>query len=309
MITLVPNSFGSPVKEFNPHHEPAGSAKGGQFAKASGAPPLGGTLPPSLAKHAKALAEARARMHAISYNPANRTKSVYVPSDEEIEADPVLKEKVQAWLAEHEGQTLSLDDMPDWAFKKMDKGDIETMVFLDSETGKLLPTPIGDVLEGMESSVFSLPGTPFGPTTVPIHAHPNSSPPSGQDFYFGVTHGVPAIMVFGQDGSWYHAELRKEDAPRWQYAIDGELPLLMYRSQQRLWDEAQKLTRQYGITTDDRAAYQQMGDLLFRDSYAKDLQTAIDNAGLSHRYTAYLAPRDLVALADRVAARHGFHRR
>jgi hypothetical protein len=34
VIALVPNSWGSTLFEYNPHHEPGGSPKGGQFARA-----------------------------------------------------------------------------------------------------------------------------------------------------------------------------------------------------------------------------------------------------------------------------------
>jgi hypothetical protein len=42
-MILVPDSWGSPLREFNPNHEPAGSGKGGQFAK-GGAPRYTGTF-------------------------------------------------------------------------------------------------------------------------------------------------------------------------------------------------------------------------------------------------------------------------
>lgn len=51
MALLIPNSYGSAVdgrviREFNPHHEPKGSAKGGQFARAPGGSASSGTGTP-----------------------------------------------------------------------------------------------------------------------------------------------------------------------------------------------------------------------------------------------------------------------
>jgi hypothetical protein len=44
-MQLIPNSWGSSIREYNSNHEPGGTAKGGQFAKTSGAAPLSGTRP------------------------------------------------------------------------------------------------------------------------------------------------------------------------------------------------------------------------------------------------------------------------
>lgn len=60
MALLIPNSYGSAVdgrviREYNPNHEPKGSAKGGQFARAPGGSASTGGLPPAGGKKVKKL--------------------------------------------------------------------------------------------------------------------------------------------------------------------------------------------------------------------------------------------------------------
>lgn len=325
MITLVPNSFGSPVREYNPHHEPKGTSKGGQFAKApgGGAEPLGGTLPTSLAPHAAKLAQHREEMHARSYNPANRWRSVRFPTEDELDADPDLAIKYSLWQRQdaenaRQGMALEWEQIPEFFFRPADPAqDIETLVYLDPKTAERLPVkPVKDnIVEGGPAAVMT-PGGAY-PDALLIHTHPSSSAFSREDLHTGLRAGNPAVMVFGKDGSWYHMDLAVPSDPiearrvlrKWELVINEDMEVAAQYSQDVGTAKTLALMKKLGV--DDARSYDrgtrenkiatEILRMYRKAPYAEAIKELLTKRGFGDRFTYHLAPIDIEAEAQRLA--------